>query len=736
MASKVKPETDVVLLSWNVRGLNNMRKCKQVTSYLQRQHVDVAFLQETHLAVNTRSHVVSTWGECRYLANYSAYARGVAILIHKRLPFVEEEVYRDRDGRYVMVKGRMLEHSVLFVNVYAPNVEDPDFFNNIHSHIIRMGADQIYLGGDLNLLLDPELDSTSHTTDTKPCARRAMLDMIEQLDSVDAWRTFSTHTKGYTHYSAPHNTWTRLDDWCLSAAAAVWLQDVTHMPRTLSDHSPVLVQLRVPRAGGVERTWRFPDLALQDPVFAAELREAIEEYFALNTGSVDSVATLWEAFKAYTRGICISKSAGVLRSLRGTLAQIETRLRELDEGAAGQDSPDLHTQAALLAEFREAADREVNFLGQNAMAHRYGEGERPGRTLARILKHTRRPTYIAELNDESGKLIPGNVEILREVLKYYITLYTTRSNTTPAQCQSYVDEVPHARMTKAHQEFLAEPFNEEEVLAAIEALDGAKAPGLDGYTGCFYKKYNDLLVPHLIDLYQEAIERGTLPLTLREAVIILIPKPGKDWRNCSSYRPLSLLYFNNKILAKVLATRLALTVEELILPAQSGFIPHKFTALNTRTLFTTLNRISPTVPAAAVLLDAEKAFDSLEWSFLYTILHAIGTPERYIAVVQLLYIQPTACIRLNGTVTRPFPLTRGTRQGCPLSPLLFILVLDPLVRQPLHKHRGRGLHFKTGPLLLTLYADNIILYVGYPDTNLQPLLREVTRYDGPIWLTH
>lgn len=55
-------------------------------------------------------------------------------------------------------------------------------------------------------------------------------------------------------------------------------------------------------------------------------------------------------------------------------------------------------------------------------------------------------------------------------------------------------------MDKSRQEFLSEPFTEDEVTEAINSLDGSKAPGLDGFTGCFYKKYKDLLVPHLIDL--------------------------------------------------------------------------------------------------------------------------------------------------------------------------------------------------------------------------------------------
>lgn len=252
MASRVVAEAQLSLLSWNVRGLNNTCKCKQVTHYLQRHQIDVAFLKEIHLRVQSKSTVARGWGEHQYFAGYSSYARGVAVFIHKRVPFREEEVYRDPEGRFVMVKGCMLEHTVLFVNIYAPNIDDSEFFNTVYSHMLRLEADSIYLGGDLNLLLDPEMDSTTHGATNKPHARQAMLDIITQFDLIDAWRHQYARKAGYTHYSAPHDTWTHLDYWCLSAGTAPWLEAVQHLPRTLSDHSPVLIQMPIPRAGG----WR------------------------------------------------------------------------------------------------------------------------------------------------------------------------------------------------------------------------------------------------------------------------------------------------------------------------------------------------------------------------------------------------------------------------------------------------------------------------------------------------
>lgn len=178
---------------------------------------------------------------------------------------------------------------------------------------------------------------------------------------------------------------------------------------------------------------------------------------------------------------------------------------------------------------------------------------------------------------------------------------------------------------------------------------------------------------------------------------MLLPKPSKDLTKCESYRPLSLLNLDYKILAKMIVLRLAQLLEYIISPAQSGFVPRRSTSLNLRILFSVIHRINPEMPAAAVFLDAEKAFDSLESPFLFSIMRRMGMPKEFILLVQLLYQLPAARLRLNNTLSNPFLLQQGTRQGCPLSPLLFILAMDPLVRQLQEYHLHRGIQFNNGP---------------------------------------
>lgn len=103
------------------------------------------------------------------------------------------------------------------------------------------------------------------------------------------------------------------------------------LPRTLSDHSPLLLVVDTPKKTIHPFTWRFPPYLLLDPAFKNELAEAIETFFATNIGSVDSFQTVWETFKVYIRGVTMAKHSGVLRSIWKRLADLEHKLKILEK---------------------------------------------------------------------------------------------------------------------------------------------------------------------------------------------------------------------------------------------------------------------------------------------------------------------------------------------------------------------------------------------------------------------
>lgn len=139
---------------------------------------------------------------------------------------------------------------------------------------------------------------------------------------------------------------------------------------------------------------------------------------------------------------------------------------------------------------------------------------------------------------------------------------------------------------------------------------------------------------------------------MQEAIIILLPKPGKDPLFPKSYRPISLLLVDAKILAKVLTARLTQVIPNLIDSDQTGFIPEKSTAINFRCLYLNLQLPSDCQGSWVVCsLDPDKAFDIVEWEFLWPALEKMQFWPNFLSWVKLFYTSSRACLRINGSTS-------------------------------------------------------------------------------------
>ena len=280
---------------------------------------------------------------------------------------------------------------------------------------------------------------------------------------------------------------------------------------------------------------------------------------------------------------------------------------------------------------------------------------------------------------------------------------------------------------------LGAPIAGAEVQEAIGQLQSGKSPGPDGFVVEFYKAYSTLIIPHLANVYNESFNSGRLPPTLSEANISLLLKKDKDPLECNNYRPISLLNVDQKILAKVLATRLQQALPTLISTDQTGFMAGRNSSSNTRRLLNIIGSPNPVTPEVVISLDAEKAFDRVEWKYLYCVLAKFGFGSDFIAGIRLLYDSPTAHILTNGLRSPPFALCRGTRQGCPLSPLLFALAIEPLAIWLRGEGRVEGITRYDATHKLSLYADDLLLYVSNPASSIpviSDILTQFGRYSG------
>ena len=237
-----------------------------------------------------------------------------------------------------------------------------------------------------------------------------------------------------------------------------------------------------------------------------------------------------------------------------------------------------------------------------------------------------------------------------------------------------------------------------------------KSPGPDGIPIEFYKQFWSSISEILFDSFRKSFKTGQLSPSQKKGVITLIPKKDKDLTELKSWRPLSLLDTDYKILAKILANRLKPALSDIINPDQIGYMKNRFCGENTRLIADVIDYCNLTTKACiALFADFEKAFDTLNWSLLNKALQHFGFGKNLCNWIEILYTDIESCVTNNGYQSAFFKLFVGIRQGCPLNALLFLIPAELIAIIIHNSTKIHGLTVNEKCIKLCQLADDMTL---------------------------
>ena len=285
------------------------------------------------------------------------------------------------------------------------------------------------------------------------------------------------------------------------------------------------------------------------------------------------------------------------------------------------------------------------------------------------------------------------------------------------------------KLSNEEAQSLEGEINYSEALEFLKNMKNDKSPGSDGFTAEFLKLFwTDLhcFIIRSINYSYGIIEMSN---TQKLGLITCIPKPNKPKHFLKNWRPITLLNCIYKIASGCIANRIKKVLDKIIAKDQTGFIKGRYIGENIRLIYDIMHYTEKlNIPGMLLLIDFEKAFDSLSWTFIEKALDLFNFKISIKNWIRTLYYNSTSRVLQNGFLSESIKLERGCRQGDPLSPYIFTICAEILAILIRNSDNIQGLKIDGEEFLISQYADDTTFILDGSPKSLENTLKTLDLY--------
>ena len=290
MVDKIK------IVSLNVCGLQNDKKRRNVFAYLKLMSADIYMLQETHCTPEVARCWQTEWGSTILNAYGTSSSCGCSIMFNRQRKVQVYSVIEDENGQFVMADVSINDYRFSIVNVYGPNEDSPNYYEQVFKHIDTMGNCELMIMSDFNLTLNHKIDRLPHKEYSKG-ATQILKKIIEDRELCDVWRVNNPQTIQYSWSRfKPQFTGSRIDFMLANGGLINRVLEIGYEASVLSDHQCLVCEMNFVDQPWGPGYWKFNNCLLSDPIFVEKVNALIEDII-VKFNKNDAV-TKWEMFKA------------------------------------------------------------------------------------------------------------------------------------------------------------------------------------------------------------------------------------------------------------------------------------------------------------------------------------------------------------------------------------------------------------------------------------------------------